>query len=253
MDLARLTATDFRDNPVLFVELAREWAAGGNKPSKQHEAFLKELPRPLITKPAAAREAFWGVLSFPQRGRALTWLNRMGMLAEILPVWNSIGEQQSLRLQAVEEVHLERWAKGLNETSYDWLCVYQDQRVDGRLGGWALTSFATLLLSNNEESESYAEKVGKDLKVLGASAGERERVTVAVLEYPVVFEAIRSDKPLQRGISPTAIVAALATIMAMPEADDGMRQRAIQLGNQLLLRFAAPETTPARRKSKERS
>jgi len=251
MDIFRRPEADFRENPILFIELAHAWAAGGPPPSADHEVWLRELPRPLVVKPAEARDALWGVLSYPERARALAWLDRAGLLEEILPVWSGDYFRQSLRLQAVEEVHLERWADGLCKSAFDWLCVYQDQKVNGHLGGWALTGLAVLLLSGDEPAPSWALRVAKDLKALGAAAGEIERIVTAIHEYPVFYEAITANVPPTRAISPTAIVATLATLFVILEIPAETRARGIQFGNSLLLRFAAPEESvqPSGRRS----
>jgi len=241
MNTSKQPESDFRENPVLFVELAHAWAEGGPPPSAEHEAWLHNLPRPLIVQPALAREAFWGVLSFPERGRSLAWLDRMGLLEEIIPAWSGDYFRQSLRLQSVEEVHLEHWAEGLSKTAYDWLCVYEDRPADGHLGGWALTGLATLFLSGDEPAETWALRVQKDLKALGAAKGEIERVVTAIHEYPEFSEAVADGVLPTRALSPTAIVATLCTLMVAPDASDELRQRGIRFGDSLLLRFAAPE------------
>ena len=243
MNILNRPESDFREDPTLFVELAHAWAAGGPAPTAEHEAWLRELPRPLISKPALTRAAFWGVLSFPERARSLTWLERAGLLEEIIPSWSGDYFRQSLRLRAVDEVHLEHWADGLSESAFDWLCVYQDQKADGRLGGWALTGLATLLLSGDEPAASWALRVSKDLKALGAAKGEIERVSTAIHEYPEFYQAIADDQPPARAISPTAVVATLATLMVIPEIPAETQARGIRFANSLLLRFAAPERT----------
>ena len=234
---------DFREDPVLFVELAHAWAAGGPAPTPEHETWLRELPRPLISKPASARAALWGVLSFPERARSLAWLDRAGLLEEIIPSWSGDYFRQSLRLQAVDEVHLERWADGLSASAFDWLCVYQDQKADDRLGGWGLTGLSTLLLSGDEPAAAWALRVSKDLKALGAATGEIERVVTAIHEYPEFYEAIAANVPPARAISPTAIVATLATLMIIPEIPAETQARGTRFADSLLLRFAAPERT----------
>jgi hypothetical protein len=243
MNILHLPESDFREDPALFVELAHAWAAGGPPPSAKHEAWLRELPRPLISKPALTRAAFWGVLSFPERARSLAWLERAGLLEEIIPSWSGDYLRQSLRLQAVDEVHLEHWADGLSASAFDWLCVYQDQKADGRLGGWALTGLATLLLSGDEPAASWSLRVSKDLKALGAAKGEIERVTGAIHEYPQFYEAITANSPPVRAISPTAIIATLATLLVIPEMPAETLTRGIRFADSLLLRFAAPEQT----------
>jgi hypothetical protein len=241
LNILHLSESDFRDDPALYVELAHLWAAGGPAPTLEHEAWLRQLPRPLISKPALTRAAFWGVLAFPERARSLTWLERAGLLEEIIPSWSGDYFRQSLRLRAVDEVHLERWAVGLSKSAFDWLCVYQDQKTDGRLGGWALTGLSTLLLSGDEPAAAWALRVSKDLKALGASKGEIERVSTAIHEYPEFYQAIAADVPPTRAISPTAIVATLSTLMVIPEIPAETQARGIRFADSLLLRFAAPE------------
>jgi hypothetical protein len=248
MNLVVRSEADFRDNPVLFVELARNWAAGGPPPDPEHEEWLRQCPRPLIVRPAAAREALWAVLACPERARALAWLDRAGILEEILPSWSGDYFRQSLRLQAVEQVHLEPWAEGLSETAYDWLCVYEDQLVDGRLSGWALTGLATLLLSGDEPADAFATRVAKDLKALGATAAERERVAVAIREYPELYDAILSCTVPSRSFSPVGIVATLSTLWVIPDLNMDLRLRAAQCADRLLSRHAAPEERSVRPK-----
>lgn len=245
MDIYRQSESEFRRNPVGFVELAHSWAAGGMVPSTEHETWLNRLSRPRITKPADARNALWGVLSYPERGRALVWLNRFELLNELLSSWEGNEARQSLRLRAVDEVHLERWAQGLTKIAFDWLCVYMDQRADGKLGGWALTGLATLLLTGDEETESWALRIEKDLLSFGAKPGETGRVVTAVREFPLLYDAILSGHALRRTISPTAIIATLSTLFAEPCHSDEIRIRGMQFADQLLLRFAAPEEHPA--------
>jgi hypothetical protein len=252
-NLAELTEADFRDNPVLFVELAREWAAGGPEPTKEHTEWLRKLPRPLIAIPASARDALWGVLSYPERARSLSWLDRAGILEELLPAWSGDYFRQALRLQAVEEVHLERWSVGLSKSSFEWLCVYQDEKADGRLGGWALTGLATLLLAGDEPAPSFAARVQRDLKALGASDGERERVLTAIREFPDLFDAMMTCTLPARNFSPTTVVAALSTLLVMPQIDVVTCQQAMACGEKLLARFAAPEEPTVHSKSKRHS
>src|SRR5512141_1339624 len=114
MEIAALSEADFRAHPALFVELAHEWAAGGSAPEYRYERCLADLPRPLFPDPIAAREALWGLLSYPERGRALAWLDKMGILEEMIPAWGGNAVRRALRLSAVEEVHRERWAAGMD-------------------------------------------------------------------------------------------------------------------------------------------
>jgi hypothetical protein len=237
---------DFRDNPILFVELAHEWAAGGPVPEPLYEAWLRELPRPLISNLSAAREALWGALSYPERGRALAWLDKVGLLQEIIPAWAGDPHRRALRLRAVEEVHLERWAGGLSDITSDWLSVYQDQRVDGRLGGWAMTGLATLLLTGDDPVDVHSQRVAADLKNLGANEGERDRVVTAIREYSELYRAVTTCTLPARTFSPTGIVAVLADLMIIPDVSDQTRANWIACADRLLTRYAAPDHAPGR-------
>lgn len=246
-EAAALTEADFRANPVLFVELAHEWAAGGMPPTVHHEEWLAELARPCLLDPAQGREALWGALSYPERGRALAWLDQTGLLGELLPVWRGNAARRALRLAAVEEIHLERWASGLGSVAYEWLCVYQDQRV-GRLGGWAMTAFSTLLLEGDEPLATFIPRVEADLKALGALPVESKRVIAAIHEYAIVTQAITSnDAPLRRP-TPQGIVAALSSLLAMPELSMSQLRDVIHRSGELLMGYAAPHTEPAPRR-----
>jgi hypothetical protein len=232
---------DFLNNPVYFVELAREWAEGGPAPSQDHASWLEGLSRPVFAKPALARQALWGVLSYPARGRALSWLNELGLLQELLPCWDGSPARRAFRLKAAEELHLERWASLLSATAFDWLCVYQDQRVEGRLSGWAITGLTTLLLTGDDDTDSFATRVEHDLKKLGAHSGEYGRIVAAIREYPALIHDLMQGKTGHGSFSPNGIIAALCTAWAMPGLSDDERTRATVLADKLLLRYAAPD------------
>ena len=236
-----LTEIDFQAKPLLFLELARQWAAGDVEPTDEQERWLSRAPRPIIALSSDARPALWEILISPLRGRALAWLDRMRILEEILPVWGGEYLRQALRLQTVEEIHLEHWAEGLSEDAFDWLCVYQDQKVDGGLNGWAVTALATLLLTGDEPLASHLPRVARDLQAVGAGAAERDRVEDAVREYPELFHAVVEDRLPSRSFSPTTVVATLATLHVYPNITDELRARARRFGDHLLLRYAAPD------------
>ena len=225
----------FRDHPARFVELARDWAAGGNAPTSEHEAWLRELPVRRIREPQLAREALWELLSYPERGRALACLDKTALLEEIIPIWYGNKDLRALRLQAVEELHLERWAKGLSKSALNRLNAYMDQRVEKRLSGWALAALATLLLESNGYTERYSERLNEELRELGATDGERMRVLTAVIEYPFLNVAFRRNgEYAEQKFSPTTIVAALSTLFADSRAKDELRNKAVQLAEKLL-------------------
>jgi len=237
---------DFRDNPILFVELAHQWAAGGPMPEPEHEAWLRELPRPVISNPSLARAALWGALSYPLRARSLTWLDHVGLLTEMIPAWDGDPARRAMRLQAVEEVHLERWSSGLSNTASDWLSVYEDQKVDGRLGGWAMTGLTTLLLIGDAPADAHAAHVEKDLRKLGANEGERDRVVTAIREYTELYHTITTCAPPAHTFSPTGIVAVLSSLMLEPGVSEVTLAHWITCADKLLCRFAAPDHAPGR-------
>jgi len=225
----------YRDNPVMFVELARNWASGGEPPTKQNEAWLQSLPRRRIRQPEMARDALWGVLSAPERGRALAWLDKMGLIEELIPIWLGDAKLRALRLRAVEEVHRERWAKSLSKAALNRLNAFMDQKVDGRLNGWALASLATLALGSNGYTERYNERLNEELRELGATEAERMRVMTAVIEYPFLHVAFTKDgEYAESKFSPTTIVAALSTRFADEKVSEEDRERAVKRADELM-------------------
>jgi hypothetical protein len=225
----------YRENPVMFVELARDWASGGEPPTSRHEAWLKSLPRRRIRQPEMAREALWGLLTFPERGRALAWLDKMGLIEELIPIWLGDVKLRALRLRAVEEVHREHWAKGLSKAALNRLNAFMDQKVDGRLNGWGLTSLATLVLESNGYTERYNERLNEEMRELGATEAERMSVMTAVIEYPFLHVALTKDGEYAASkFSPTTVIAALSTLFADEKITDGQRTRAVKLADELL-------------------
>ncbi len=239
MELTALTEAEFRRNPVLFVELAHAWSATGTPPDPRREEWLRELPHPLLPHPALAREALWGALSYPERARSLSWLDQTGLLAELIPAWAGRAERRAFRLAAVDEVHLERWAGGLGSIPYEWLCVFEDQRM-GRLGGWALTGLATLLLEGDEPTAAFTAHIERDVKALGAIPMEIDRLLPVIREYPDLKEVLLTGRTSARSFSPISIVATLCSLMVMPELAMSTLRGVIQTAGGLLMRYAAP-------------
>jgi hypothetical protein len=247
-ELAALTEADFRANPALFVELAHVWAAEGTPPDPHHSVWLRNLTAPRIPHPAEACEALWGILASPERGRSLLWLDQTGLLAELIPAWGGRAERRAQRLLAVEEVHLERWAGGLESLVFEWLCVYQDQRA-GRLSGWALAGLATLLLEGDVATTDFVTQVERDLTALGAYSSEREPLLRAIREYPDLRATLTSHGLSARNFSPTTVVAAMASALAAIEIPMPELRSILRRANYMLLRYAAPPTPKGREAS----
>jgi hypothetical protein len=183
----------------------------------------------------AARPALWELLSYPERGRALAWLDKVRLLEEIIPIWYGNMEQRLLHLRAVEELHLERWAKGLSKPALNNLNAHMDKSVDKRTNGWALAALATLLLESNGFTGRYGERLNEELKELGATDAERMRVLTAVIENPFLNVAFRTSGAYsEQKFSPTTIVAALSTLFADPRAKEELRVKAVQLADWML-------------------
>jgi len=226
---------EFESNPVRFVEVARDWAAGGSAPTPAHEQWLRELPVRRIRKPETAREALWDLLSYPERGRALVWLDKMRLLEELIPIWYGDAELRALRLRAVEEVHLERWAEELSKKALARLNAAMSERTDSRLSGWGLAALATLLLESNGYTERYGERLNEELRELGATDAERMKIMTAIIEYPFLRMAFKRDGDFaELKFSPVTVVAGLSTLFADEKAATELRARAGQLADRLL-------------------
>ncbi len=221
------TETEFARNPVLFVDLARRWAAGGPAPEDFHECWLKEMTRPFLHNPTEAREALWGVLSFPERVRGLGWLNKMGLLQELLPCWSGDKERRDRRLQSVEELHLERWAKGMTAEAMTAVNSFMDKRLDGGLNRWALTGLSCLLLTGDDPANEHCLAVERDLTALGASPDEVLTVVATCRDYPDTYELLVRSSAAGR-LNLVAIIACLSSLFAYPSLADETRVEAIR-------------------------
>ncbi len=197
-----------------FLEASVVCAQGGEAPPRDLIGEVAELTPPLLPKPADAREYLWKILSYPERGRALAILNAVDLIEEFLPSWTSYTDVRDLRLAAVEQVHLERWADGLGEWAFGKICRFHDVGVDERLNGWALTALATLLAYDNEQVAAYVSSIRLDLTQLEATDGEIERVVSIVTEFPLVHKALREGEHKSFSVLPGTIVAALSTMLA---------------------------------------
>lgn len=197
-----------------LLEDAVTCAQGGDAPPRDLIGVVAELTPPLLPKPADAREYLWKILSYPERGRALAILNAVDLVEEFLPSWTAYTDVRDLRLAAVEQVHLERWADGLGEWAFGRICRFHDAGVDERLNGWALTALATLLAYDNEQVAAYVSSVRLDLTQLDATDGEIERIVSIVTEFPLVHKALKDGEHKSFSVLPGTIVAALATMLA---------------------------------------
>lgn len=211
-----------------FLDGLVVYAKGGDIPPRDLIGEVAELQNPFDHKPQDARIHLWQILSFPLRGRALAVLNAVDLLTEIIPSWTAYSATQDLRLAAVEEVHLERWANGLGEYAFSRICHFHDAGVDQRLNGWALTSLATLLAYDNEHIAPYVSSLRLDLTSLGATEGEIERVSLIVTEFPVVLKTLAEGGHKSFKVLPGTLVAALSTMLADEQYSEEQTAAAIR-------------------------
>ncbi len=197
-----------------FLEGLIVYAQGGDAPARDLIGEVAELENPLDNRPHEAREYLWQILSYPLRGRALAVLNAVDLLMEMIPSWTAYATAQDLRLAAVDEVHLERWANGLSEYAFSRICHFHDAGVDQRLNGWALTSLATLLAYDSEHVAPYVSSLRLDLTGLGATEGEIERVSLIVTEFPLVLSTLSHGEHKSFKVLPGTLAAALSTMLA---------------------------------------
>lgn len=226
---------EFKNNPLRFLELVRDWAAGGNPPMPEQEVWLGELPVRRIRQPESARAVLWDLLAYPERGRALAWLDRVGLLEEIIPIWFGDAKLRALRLRAVEEMHKEQWAEQLSKKALSRLNAAMNERTDGGLSGWGLAALATLLLESNGYTGRYGERLNEELRELGATDAERMKILTAIIEYPFLHIALtRASETIEQKFSAVTMVAALSTLYADDRVANDVRVRAAERADTLL-------------------
>lgn len=226
--------------PWRWVELASQIADGAVEVDHKTEMQIRNLPSPRIQNRETVREAFWELLSKPLRHVGITWLDRMGILGEILPCWNGLSTRRKLRLDALEEVHKESWKDGLSEKAFQHVCDTHDVVVDGRLNRWALTALGTLLAGGDTENQiAWAKQVRRDLHALGATEAEILWVEGVVIDYRKGIRILRGliqDSHL----SPALAVACMSTMKVGGEDSSDEINKAVELVNHLLEKEAGP-------------
>ncbi|MBD3166799.1 hypothetical protein GF324_09385 [bacterium] len=192
-DISRESLELYRKEPWRWILIGQRMAEDPSfEPGEMIQDAIGESDRPRILDPAEGRDALWGLLAQPERARGLRWLDKQGLLSELIPCWDGNGRRRRLRLNAVEEVHLEHWKEGLDEKVFKAICDNHDVHIDGRLDRWALTAFATLLAGGDTENQaSWAKMVRRDLHKLGASEAEIVWIESIVRDYRVGVQYLR--------------------------------------------------------------
>src|SRR3990172_239374 len=99
----------YKKEPWRFLEYALQQTVTNEKPPEALVTYLKGAVHPVIPNPASARDLLWELLSQKYRHKGLIWLDLTGLLDDILPCWTGNVSRRKLRLNAVEQVHLEAW------------------------------------------------------------------------------------------------------------------------------------------------
>lgn len=223
----RLDQERLKTDPVAWVEIAAGMAVSGEEPTADAASAIAEVERPTLEDPQSARRAFWDVLAQPKRHVAIRWLDRIGLLGELIPAWEGNRVRKELRLNALEEVHREGWRKGLSEEAFSAIVDVHDVVVDRRLNRWALTALGVLLGGGDTENQvSWSKAVRRDLHNLGATEAENVWVERIVRDINPAILLLRGQVRDQE-LRPELAVAALSTIAAQEPGDlPGAMERA---------------------------
>ncbi|MCB2212191.1 hypothetical protein KQI52_08790 [bacterium] len=231
-------------DPLTYMQAARILAENGDAVPDELETTLAEQARPLFADPSVARDELWAILATPERDRGLRWLNKHGILDELIPSWAGNSVRREFRLNAVEQVHKEVWRDGLDEGVFKLICDTHDVVVDQRLNRWALTALATLLAGGDvEDPRTWTNFVRRDLHRLGATEAEIVWITGILLNFNRALLFLRGNK-VELQLKPECAVAGLSTLSL---SDPEMMTDAVQRVNQTL----AEDVNPLDRVSEE--
>lgn len=208
---------EYQENPSLWVSLAAQIAKNNESPPLELVEALKISEHPVIKDPYAAQPYLWELFGVPHRDKGLRWLDSHGLLAEILPAWGGNAVRRSLRLNATENVHLEKWREGLDDGVFRLVCDIHDVVIDGRLNRWAWTAVATLLAGGDTENAiQWMKFIRRDLYKVGATEAEIIWVERVLTSFNRGLMFIRGDAK-ESAMTPAVAVACLSTLHALKE------------------------------------
>ncbi len=204
---------NYQKDPVLWITLARILAENPDSQAPPHLVdALATAPRPIIRDPHACRKEFWGILAAPHRHLGIGWLDKHGLLEELIPCWRGNPVRRVLRLNALEQVHLEAWKTGLGSKAFKAIADVHEIVVDRRLNRWALTALGTLFAGGDTENQrSWARMVRHDLHELGATEAELVWVDRIVRDINPALLYLRGHNPGYE-LRPEQAVAGLSTL-----------------------------------------
>lgn len=199
-------------NPARFIGAALRLGEREQPVAAELERELAEAPRPVFSDPSEAREELWALLALPRRDLGLRWLDKHGLLAELIPCWDGNASRRTFRLDAVEQVHREVWREGLDDDVFKAICDTHDVVVDRRLNRWALTALATMLAGGDiEDPRNWASFVRRDLHQLGATEAEIVWVTGIIHNINPAILYLRGED-VKLDLRPELVVAGLSTL-----------------------------------------
>lgn len=220
--------------PETVVEIARRIVENDVVVSNEDTKSVRELSKPLIPEPKNIRKELWKILANPQRDKGLRWLNKIGALEEIIPCWAGNSTRRDIRLDAVEQLHLEVWRRDLQEDVYTSICDTNDVVVDRRLNRWALTALATLLAGGDTENQrAWSKQVRRDLHDLGVTEAENSWIERIIKNFNPTLLYLQGGNWFE--LRPEIVVATLNTIQVVTPHLLGSAAKLVneQLGSKL--------------------
>lgn len=234
------TIEEIRENPLRLIELARELAESEGKLDLPANlvAELKAADTPLISDRTAVRKEFWALLALPYRHLGIRLLDETGALGDLIPCWEGNSVRKELRLNALEQVHLEAWKPGLGDAAFKAICDVHDVVIDRRLNRWALTALATLFAGGDTENQPiWAKTVRRELHEFGATEAELVWIERLVREFNAALLFLRGMGTEEFHLRPEHVVACLSTL-AVSEPD--VVKSAVQIADKALTASANP-------------
>jgi hypothetical protein len=184
----------FKDEPWRLVEVALALAKDDVQPDEKLDIALRKLEEDPIRDLLSASTPFWEIMALPERDKGLRWLDHVGLLSNLLPCWGGNPARKKMRLNAVEQIHLETWNDDLDEDVVQHIREVHDTVIDGRLNGWALTALSTLLAGGDTENQYFwAKMVRRQLHELGATEAEIVWIENIVAEYRKAIYYLRGE------------------------------------------------------------
>jgi hypothetical protein len=248
--------------PVRWLRAGRLLGTCSLKPDPSLQSAAARGRRPLLHGVAAEtrRLELWAVLACPHRADGLRWMDDTGLLTEMVPAWGELAARRDadlggraadgFSLEAVEALHLERWAALLEPPVLEGIsrrldrpafpsAPHPEAHVPGGgapPGGWALTAMVLWLHRLAPLADVSADLATLALHGLGASMDEARAVSRLVLAR------LWLDRPVplgRSGLEPHAAVADLCLREALCGPDSPELRAAASAANSVLPGFLA--------------